>query len=95
MEAVFIVSSDKRVPAEDALRRDDIVSRQSITLKQASALGFGDGYFIIVQGTPEAVALAEELLAGLAQKYDNAAAVLAKLREEEDRAVEGFGNILG
>ncbi|MFH0832492.1 MAG: hypothetical protein V1900_02090 [Candidatus Aenigmatarchaeota archaeon] len=96
MEEVFLVKSEEKSKAELALRGDDLVGRQSITIKLASALGMKeDGYFIIVNGSDEAMKKVKELLKGIAEKYKDKENVLKKVAEEEDIAIEGFGNILG
>lgn len=96
VKEVFLVSSENKSKAEDALRKDDLVSRQSIAVRSAPHLDIKeDGYFIIVDGSEEAIKKAHELLDQLAKKYEHKNKVIAKLKEQEDKAIEGFGNILG
>ena len=96
MKEVFLVSSENKSKAEDAIKKDDTVSRASIVTRSAASLGIEeDGYFIIIDGSEEAVKKAGELLKDLAKKYDKKDEVEAKLSEQEDSAIEGFGNILG
>jgi len=52
-------------------------------------------YFIILDATEERVKRAEELVKGLAKRSKHAKQVLEKLDEQENAAIEGFGNILG
>ena len=93
---VYIVSADSRAQAEDLLKKDEIVNRGSITVRSALSLDIEeDGYFIIYDGSDEAVKLADHLLASLAQRYKKTDAVLRKIDAQEDAAIEGFGNILG
>ena len=96
MKEVLLVKSENKQKVEDLLKRDDVVSRGSITIKTPAALDIKeDGYFFILDAQPETLKRAEELTKGLAEKYKNAKNVIEKLEEEEDRAIEGFGNILG
>ncbi len=96
MREVFFVKKDAKSKAEDALKKDDLVSRQSIAIREATALGFKEeGYFIIVNGSDEAMKKAGELLKGLAEKSKQAKDVLKKFDESEEDAAEGLGMILG
>ena len=96
VKEVFLVSKDNKSKAEDVLKKDDVISRGSITLKEASSLGIEkEGYFIIIDVSEEAMKKAEELLKDLAKKYEKKDEVLAKIQEQEDSAIQGFGNILG
>lgn len=92
---VFLVKSENKTKAEDAVKRDDIVGRAGIMIKAASSLGLKeDGYFLIIDGRPDVLKRAEELLKGLAEKYKDKDVVIKKIEDEENRAIEGFGNIL-
>lgn len=96
MREVFLVSSENKSKVEDLLKRDDEISRGSITLKSPGSLDIDeDGYFIILDASDERIKKAEHLLHGLATKYKHAKRVLDKLDEQENSAIEGFGNILG
>jgi hypothetical protein len=96
MREVWIVSTDKRPKAEEALKKDDLVSRQSIFVRAAAALGIEeDGFFIIVDGSDAALKKANELLKDLAKKYDKKDAVLHKFDEMEAATSEAFGFIIG
>lgn len=96
MQEVFLLKSENKLKAEDIVKKDDIVNRGSIAIKQPASLGFKeDGFFLVIDAQPAALKRAEELLKGVAEKYKNKEAVLKKIKEEEDKAIEGFGNILG
>lgn len=93
---VFIVNSENKNKAELLLRGDDLIGRQSITIRLATALGLKeDGYFILINGSDESIKKAEDLLKGVAEKYKDGEIVIEKIDEEEDSAIEGFGNIVG
>ncbi|MCX6819062.1 MAG: hypothetical protein NT129_03635 [Candidatus Aenigmarchaeota archaeon] len=96
MKVVFLVSSENKNKAETALKGDDEISRGSITIREAKSLGFEEnGIFFILDAPETAVKKAEELLKGLGKKYKKASAVIKKVEEQENTAIEGFGNILG
>ena len=96
VKEVFLVPSENKGKAETALRQDDLVGRQSILVRSAPHLDIDEeGYFIIIDGSEEAVQRAHELLDQLAKRYEHKDKVVAKVKEQEDAAIEGFGNILG
>ena len=96
MKEVFLVSSENKNKAEMELKKDDLVSRGSITIRAAASLGIEeDGYFIVVDAPEEALKRAEGVMKELGKKYKDGKKVLEKIEEQEDSAAEGFGNILG
>ncbi|MBI2578635.1 MAG: hypothetical protein HYW26_02910 [Candidatus Aenigmarchaeota archaeon] len=96
MKSVYLVSADSKQKAEDALKKDDLVSRGSILIRLASSLDMKeDGYFIVLDASEQALKQAEQLLKGIAEIYKDSETVLKRIQEQEDRATEGFGNILG
>lgn len=96
MKEVFLVKPENKQKVEDILKKDDIVSRGSITIKLPSSLDMDeDGYFFILDMPESSIERAEELAMGLIQKYKNKKKVIEKVEEQEDQAIEGFGNILG
>lgn len=96
MKEVFLVSSENKNKAEMELKKDDLVSRGSITIKTANSLGIEeDGYFIVVDASEEALKRAEEIMKDLGKKYKDWKKVLEMIDEQEGSAMEGFGNILG
>ena len=99
MNAVFIITPDKKSEADAVVKGDDIISRQSIILRSADSLGLGaklgNVYVLIVEGSDVAVKKAEELLKDIAKKTDNPDEILEKIKADEDNAVAGFGNIFG
>ena len=96
MRIVYIVSNENRGKAEDLLKKDETVNRGSIATRSAASLEIKeDGYFIIYDGSEEAVKIADELLKDLAKRYKKADDVLRIFDAQENSAIEGFGNILG
>ena len=92
-----------RLPAAHAekanvLLGDDLVSRQSVTVREARSLGLkGDDRFIVVEGSEAALARAVELLKDVAPPLEWAKAddVYRRLRSQDEQAASGMGLIFG
>jgi len=96
MREVFEVSSDKARQAEQMLREDDVMGRQSIAVRNPGILGMdGDEVYIIINGSEEAIEKAKEMLKDIAKVSEKRAKVLDKFDELEDRTADAFGSILG
>ena len=89
MREVWLVSTDKRPKAEEVLKKDDLISRQSIFVRAPGTLGLDeDGFFIIIDGSDKAITHATGLLKDLAKKYDDKDVVLQKFDEMEASTTE-------
>ena len=97
MREVFEVGSDKAGEAEQILKKDDLVGRQSIAVRNPAILEIKcENVFIIIDGSEDSIKKAKELLKGVgAKKSGKKKEVLKKYDEMEDRTAEGFGAILG
>ena len=96
MKIVFAVKSGNKQKAEDVLKQDDEINRGSITIRAASSLDINeDCYFIILDATHESVEKAKHLLKEIAELYKHPEKVIEKVEEQENSAIEGFGNVLG
>lgn len=102
MYAVFDVKASRadidRILQDPQDPRADIVSRQSIVIREARALGFPDyGTLVLVEGTDAAVAAAEALFHDLGRKLDatQAESVRRAIQAQEDDAASGMGLIFG
>ena len=96
MEIVLHFKSENFAKCKDILLTDDIVGRASLTFKEGSIIS-KDGYFCYLTGTEEQCKRALELVKELAEEVidETKSQLIKKIKEEEDRAIEGFGNILG
>ena len=97
--AVFRVESDHLGKAKRILN-DDMLSRQSSWIKEASSLGLeGNHYLVVIEGTDEAIVRAKDMFssesAGELLKDDEAKTIYDRIKEEEDSAVAGMGAIFG
>ncbi len=92
-----------RLPAAQASRadvlwKDDLVSRQSVTERDAKSLGLpGDDKYLLVEGTDGAIARAADLLKDVGRSMDGAEAerVYRRFRAQDDEAAAGMGLIFG
>jgi hypothetical protein len=95
--AIFSVPTAKKAELDAALA-DDLVSRQSLKVRAAAALGGpADRTIVLVEGSPDGVRRAESLLAPLGDRpsSDDAARLYARFKEEEDAASAGMGLFFG
>ena len=79
------------------LTADDVVSRQSVTVRDAKSLGLrGDDRYVVVEGSEAAVARATELLKGIPPlKGAGAEDVYRRFRSQDEQAASGMGLIFG
>ena len=82
----------------DVVLKDDVVSRQSITARDAKSLGMtGDDRYVLVEGSDTGVARAAELLKDIARALTGAEAerVYRRFRAQDEEAASGMGLIFG
>jgi len=100
MEIVVHVSDSNYQKLKEKLLTDDIVNRASIIFKEAKQFGKESGYICIIMGTEDrlkrALELAKTVQSDVKEITDKEKKeILRKIKEEEEKAIEGFGNILG
>jgi len=98
MEFVCLVKNENVRKAEEILKKDDVTSRLGITIRDAKAVGLHlNGTIFIIDGADEGVKRAKELIKDLIENAENKDLEIAKhrIKEEQDRAAEGFGGIFG
>ena len=96
MEVLYFVASDKFQEIEQALLKDDVVSRQSLTFRHASNYGKKEeGTYVKISGSDEALEKAKELIGENGQVVEDKEkeTVLKRMTEEEDAAAKGFGSM--
>ena len=85
-------------PRADILWKDDLVSRQSVTERDARSLGLpGDDRYVLVEGNDVGIARATELVKDLAHVLAGAEAerVYRRFRAQDEEAASGMGLIFG
>ena len=98
MEIVLKIKKEKLQKVKDLLLKDDTVSRASVTFKESKSLGFkGNEYFCYISGLEEACNKAKELTKNIAEIVNKKEMeeIVKKIKEEEESAMSGFGNIFG
>lgn len=96
MEVVLKLESKDLQKIKDVLLKDDFVSRASLTFKDGSFVN-EKGYYCYISGTDEQCKKALELTKELAKEVSSSekGKVIAKIKEEENKAIEGMGSIFG
>jgi len=90
---LFSVPSAKRGELDAALK-DDTLSRQSQKLRDAAALGGpADRMYVLIEGSPEAIQRAGEILGKIGDRLPPAEAdpLFRKFKDEEEAASAGMG----
>jgi len=98
MKAVFFIPKENQGQAKSRVYGDELVSRQSITLRDSQALGIDkEGYYLQVEGDESAVKKAEEILKDVAEKLDGKQAeeVNSAIENQDSSAAAGFGSLFG
>jgi len=97
MEVVISIEMKNLQKVKEILLKDDIVSRASIVFKEAKGITGKEGYYCYLSGLDEqckrALELAKELVKEIKDKEKSD--VINKIKEEENKAIEGFGGIFG
>ena len=108
METVIKIGTEKYQKVKDMLLKDDLISRASITFKEARTIDKSkDGYYCYISGTDEQCKKVLEVIKRKNPKTgeefiyaeevggkekDN---VIKNIKEESDKASEAFGSIFG
>lgn len=97
MEIVLLVETKNFQKCKEVLLKDDVVSRASIVFKEAKEFTGKEGYYCYISGLDEqckrVLEIAKDLVVEVKDKEKND--VIKKIKEEENRAMEGFGGIFG
>jgi hypothetical protein len=95
--AIFCVEKTQASKINQILR-DDLISRQSILIRDASALNIEkDVRYVLIEGSDEALKKAEELFTETGKKIgeDDAKSIYSKIKNEEEDVASGVGFIFG
>jgi hypothetical protein len=95
--ALFSVDIAQKHRVGEVLK-DDVVSRQSITIRDASALKIDKKVqYILIEGDEEAITTAKRLFEDIGTLEEGAEAeeILAKIRAQDEGAAVGVGFIFG
>ncbi|UCE38291.1 MAG: hypothetical protein JSW00_03375 [Thermoplasmata archaeon] len=95
--AIFSVEKTQASKINKILK-DDLISRQSISVRDAKALSIEkDVRYVLIEGTDEAIAKADELFSEVGKKEDEEEAknIYDKIKSEESDVATGVGMIFG
>jgi len=98
LDWITFVKRENVAKAEQILKRDELVSRQSITVKDASSLEIKkEGSFFLINGAEDGIAKAKELIKEFIEEINQELLSEAKekIKQEEEAAASGFGGIFG
>jgi hypothetical protein len=97
MYIVFEVPKEKARQADKALK-DNIVSRQSIVVRDARTLDVDkDAQFVMIEGSEEGIEKAKELFKEIGSILPDAEGkgVYDKIKDQDDAAASGVGMLFG
>jgi len=99
MDIVIHSEGDNYRKLKEKLLSDDFVNRASISFKDAKQFGMDTGYVCVVSGDEErcekALEIAKENELGKEIEGEEKKKILSKMKEEGNKASEGFGSIFG
>lgn len=97
MELLLLIETKNYAKVKDVLLRDDTVSRASLVFKEAKGFGGEEGYYSYISGTEEQCKKVLELTKDLIKEIKDRKKeeIINKIKEEENKAMEGFGGIFG
>ncbi len=90
---IFETEKAKRSEVDEKLKTD-LISRQSITVREGSGMGLDEKLYILIEGSEDAISLAKEELS-FAKIPENQEEIYEKFKAQEDDAASGMGMIFG
>ncbi len=96
MDAVYFIPRKDFSEIEQALLKDDLISRQSLTFRNAANFGSKeDAICFRISGSDEALFKAKELIGGKGKPIEGSEKdkILKQISDEEDAVAQGFGSI--
>ncbi|HET6403868.1 MAG TPA: hypothetical protein VFH78_04420 [Candidatus Thermoplasmatota archaeon] len=92
---VYRFPSSARARLDEALG-DDILSRQSLTIRDARHFGVpGDWIFLFVEGEEKGIFRADAVLLEIGERAPEGPVLYQMLKDEEDAAASSLGSVLG
>jgi uncharacterized protein YaaR (DUF327 family) len=99
MDWITFVKKENVNKAEEKLKMDfNIAAKQSITVRDAKSLEINkEGSFFLISGTEDGIKKCKDLIKEFIEEINEKELNKAKerIKEEEEKAAEAFGGILG
>ena len=97
MEIVYEIERQNIQKVRDIILGDDIVGRASVIFKDGNSIGLNNNYYCYISGVEEACKRSEEIIKNFGKKIDKKISenIIKKIKEDEEKAIEGFGGIFG
>lgn len=95
MKLLIKVPTNKKAVVEEKLKSDDKISRASIVIKDGTVFGKAGTYYFLIDGDEEVIEKVKQIPEIEEVKGEEEREILSKIEEEENKALEGFGSILG
>ncbi len=89
--AIFRVKKEDKAKIDEKLKID-IISRQSITVRDGEGLGLDDAVYVLIEGSEEAIEEAKKAF-DFAEIPENHGEIYKKFKAQEDDAASGMGLI--
>lgn len=96
MDAVYFIPRQDFSEVEQILLKDDVVSRQSLTFRNAANFGAKeDAICVKISGSDDALAKAKELIGKKGKPIEGKERekILKQIADEEEAVAQGFGSI--
>ena len=96
MDLLLFCRKENSKKLEERLKKDDSVSGASIKIRDGIIVN-KNGFYFYLEGTDDKIKRARELSKDLAEEIlgEEKESVVKILKEEEERAMEGFGLVVG
>jgi len=94
MEIVLFVKKENLSKVEEILKKNEKTSMLSILIRDGKHFGYND-FIVYLSGLEDYIKIALEITKDLAEvaKKEEQDKIIEKLKEEEQKAFEGFGEI--
>ena len=94
MEIVVFVKKENLSKVEEILKKNEKTSMLSILIRDRKHFGYND-FIVYLSGLEDYIKIALEITKDLAEvaKKEEQDKIIGKLKEEEQKAFEGFGEI--
>ncbi len=97
MRAIVCIPKEKERLAEELLKKDEKLSKLSITIRSATSLDLeGEDFFFLLEGDETLIEEAKKKLAELVKEIpvDLKEKIVKRIEEQEERSIAGLGSLM-